>query len=686
VVARLGCSQTPLPSSVFLFLSLRAREWLIATFPRDFTTLPNLRLDFHPLDALILCQPRNICLTVARKRAGWTEMATEVAPVELPTGRRSYYNTGTPIDIHDPNWIPVLDNAVYKPQLSPTEKEVFSGPLPATFSLFPSQPVHTSPKQPANTSPKPRPGFSHNYTKSSLAPESVGSDSDSRSQSPQDSIEPLPSIPSSFQVAQDGSRGHQRQATATTAASNEEKISVSTEAQADVSGGTSVEEAENASVVDDRAESRQSQPMDQIAESVVSPSIRSSLASTTKKAGVVPTSKYNRKPVGSMANIRPSPVPSAPQTPHESPRLAAAATFLPEPVPVAQPLPSPRLPPFELPQYPERDSSRLHAAKSTASERRQRALHSHPSNVSLRSNRNSSSDDAEIVPKPPSVRSKSRKSTDSRAATPRSTIYDSQFPTPAPTTPLPQLPPEAHIQARRPSTRDTSRQRPQQLPADEPLPSPAIASFQINHARVASYMTEKNTIVLRRFDDVHARLLLSLQEEIAQLEQELEKLENPESPGNPSEKILAKARVLRELRKVVAEYGKFCTKTACRWSSIGLLISVQIISSTLGHPCKPTRPVRRPRANCDSGWPTLGPMLKGWLATMYNKTCSGSTRPRTSAAFGWMTQANTHPRFTRRSHPAKHLIQQAKREAALAAVEVSWHFSIAQARGSNGND
>jgi hypothetical protein len=68
-------------------------------------------------------------------------------------------------------------------------------------------------------------------------------------------------------------------------------------------------------------------------------------------------------------------------------------------------------------------------------------------------------------------------------------------------------------------------------------------------------MTEKNTIVLRRFDDVHARLLLSLQDEISQLEQELEKLESPTSAGGGSERMLAKTRILRELRKVVAEYG-----------------------------------------------------------------------------------------------------------------------------------
>ncbi|OCT55098.1 hypothetical protein CLCR_02862 [Cladophialophora carrionii] len=473
-------------------------------------------------------------------------MAAAVGPIELPTGRRSYYNTSTPVDIHDPNWIPVLDGTAYKPLLSPTEKEVFQPQPPASFSLFPSQP----------NSPKPRPGFSHAYSKSSMAPESVASDSDSRSQSALDSVEPLPSIPNHIQYAQDASRGHNRQTTSTTAGSNEEKISAGTDTQRDMVSTPSIEDNENASVVDDRASSRQSQPMEQMVESAVNPSIRSSMTSAKRNMVLPPTSKYNRKPMASATGStpgRPSLVPSLPQTPQESPRLlpsvpAASTTFNP-----TQPLPSPKIPPFELAQYPD-PSPRLQAAKSTASERRQRALHSHPSNVSLRSQRNSSSDDAELIPKQPPVRNRSRKSTDSRATTPRSTIYESQLPTPAPTTPLPQLPPEAHMQSRRPSTRDNGSHRPPQPPIEEPVP-PTMPSFRpFDHARVASFMTEKNTIVLRRFDDVHARLLLSLQDEISQLEQELERLENPTSAGSVSERMLAKTRILRELRKVVAEY------------------------------------------------------------------------------------------------------------------------------------
>ena len=69
-------------------------------------------------------------------------------------------------------------------------------------------------------------------------------------------------------------------------------------------------------------------------------------------------------------------------------------------------------------------------------------------------------------------------------------------------------------------------------------------------------MTEKNTVVFRRFDDVHVRLLLCLQDEISQLEKELLKLDSPTSALNPSDKMSQKTKVLRELRKVVSEYGK----------------------------------------------------------------------------------------------------------------------------------
>lgn len=76
-------------------------------------------------------------------------------------------------------------------------------------------------------------------------------------------------------------------------------------------------------------------------------------------------------------------------------------------------------------------------------------------------------------------------------------------------------------------------------------------------------MTTENTVVFRRFDDVHVRLLLCLQDEIAQLEKDIWELESPNSPGTASEKLLKRTRVLRELRKVVAEYGEYFGTQSC---------------------------------------------------------------------------------------------------------------------------
>ena len=72
---------------------------------------------------------------------------------------------------------------------------------------------------------------------------------------------------------------------------------------------------------------------------------------------------------------------------------------------------------------------------------------------------------------------------------------------------------------------------------------------------MASFMTTKSQVIFRRFDDVHVKLLLCLQDEIAQLEQELDAVESgvPTTSDSPGQKT----RVMRELRRVVAEYGEF---------------------------------------------------------------------------------------------------------------------------------
>ncbi|KAK7890340.1 hypothetical protein LTR67_008226 [Exophiala xenobiotica] len=466
-------------------------------------------------------------------------MAVAVAPVELPTDRRSYFSTAPGPDIHDPNWIPVLSSARYEPTIPSAEKEA----LPLTsgsFSLFPNQPQ--------STSPRPRAPLSHNYSKSSLAPESLASDS--RSQNPGDNVEPpLPNI----QQTQSEAGGHHRRKTSLGSRSTEEKISVGTETPTgDVVSAPSTEGS--ASIVGGRPFLRQEQHED----------IKSTTTSTSssKKLPVLPpTSKYNRKPVASMAASigRPSFVLSLPQTPQESPRISPSVAATTPSTPLVQPVLSPNLLPTELPLPPPppqpESVPKLQPAKSSASERRQRALHSHPSNISLQSPRDSSSDDAEIPFKPPSLR-KPRKSTDSRATSARSTIYDAQMPTPAPTTPLPQLPPEA----RRPPTRENNAsQNSTPALANEPFLPTTPTVRPSEHSEIASFMTEKNTLVFRRFDDVHVRLLLCLQSEISQLEKELSTLGSSTSQGVSAEKMAQTMRVLRELRRVVAEYDHLFT-------------------------------------------------------------------------------------------------------------------------------
>ncbi|KAI1617979.1 hypothetical protein EDD36DRAFT_459639 [Exophiala viscosa] len=458
-------------------------------------------------------------------------MAPVMAPIELPAGRRSYHNTAPLADIHDPNWIPVLDSTTFKPSLSLLEKEGSITTL-GSFSLFPAQ-------------SKPQQLLSHKYSKSSMAPESVSSDS--RSQSPSH-VEPLPSIGISFLSNQSGNFGH-RHGQASGSGSVEEKISVCADTPAgDMLGRSNA--AGNSSTTQQTPSQRPSQQDGQTTDSQTRPST----ASSRKTSVLPPTSKYNRKPVPSMTSptARPSFAPSLPQTPHESPRLASTTPVAVPPIPQVQALTSPNLRPIAPPPEPE-SIPRVQPSKSTASERRQRALHSHPSTMSLRTRRSSSSDDAEVAPsKPPSIRQKSRKSTDSRTTTPRSTIYEGQMPLlPAPTTPLPELPSEA----RRPPTRENVSARSTPALPDEPFLPAMSNSRPSEHTGMASFMTEKNTIVFRRFDDVHVRLLLCLQDEISQLEKELATLESPTSSGGISaEQMSQKMKVMRELRKVVSEY------------------------------------------------------------------------------------------------------------------------------------
>lgn len=78
---------------------------------------------------------------------------------------------------------------------------------------------------------------------------------------------------------------------------------------------------------------------------------------------------------------------------------------------------------------------------------------------------------------------------------------------------------------------------------------------------MADFMSRKSTVVFRRFDEVHVRLLVGLQEEIEGLEGALFALEEADANGvsgveGDAARVGQKMRVMRELRRVVGEYGE----------------------------------------------------------------------------------------------------------------------------------
>ena len=479
-------------------------------------------------------------------------MATDTAPIELSAHRRSYASpTRDSPNVNDPNWIPVLSNVDLQKLGQYVDKEFSPHHTPtASYSPFPPRPA-SPPRQ-------KQPYLHHNYSKSSLAPESVPSELEA---------DPLPPRTSSRKngattspIVADPSSIHLRNTSAEAHSSDGQETATDASTAPSTIGTESLLEGQYYTLPDTPISKEDIMPPQSM-------SARASMASTKTKSSVMPpTSKFSRKPVNGSG--RPPTIKSQPVTPHESPRMSpqSVSNF---PLPAAEPLPSPQVA-FggAAPPIPE-TTPRIYPSKSTASERRQRALHSHPSNQSLasrsRSRANSTSDDDVVAPRVPSVRHKPRKSTDSRSAarSPRTTIYDATNPTPAPTAPLPQLPPEARTRPTTPATtRPSTRDGPanQQMPLPPPPPPEAhVAQHSFGnktseHARMASFMTTTSQVIFRRFDDVHVKLLLCLQDEIAQLEQELMGLENGSSVT--SDAVRQKMKVMRELRRVVAEYGK----------------------------------------------------------------------------------------------------------------------------------
>jgi hypothetical protein len=79
--------------------------------------------------------------------------------------------------------------------------------------------------------------------------------------------------------------------------------------------------------------------------------------------------------------------------------------------------------------------------------------------------------------------------------------------------------------------------------------------LRVDHSQMADFMTTTQTMIFRRFDDVHVQLLLCLQDEISDLERRLNELDGTDTSRN--DQSMERMQILRELRKVVGEYGMF---------------------------------------------------------------------------------------------------------------------------------
>lgn len=498
------------------------------------------------------------------------------SPIELPTKRHSFQNPkpGADVDIKDPQWIPVL-NPVAEPRHY-IEKEL----SPYSTSSFPPFSNHAA----------QRPSQSHTYTRSSLAPESVPSTTGtSTTLSYEQDLPPLPPLPPSptkFELPAGRPTSEYFQHKSAILPSREEIKDESTDTDGTTASSADHSTVGTASLLDEQTYSIPGQPLS--AKDVLPRedatffpplplSSHSSFSSLRKAAiptaavPIVPTSKYSRKPVPGRNN-----------TPLASPRMSSVSPISQESAQTTQPLPvrlssvSPlqqeqmqvqppqSVPPptthsqkqsTVLPKSPL--STNLQASKSSASQRRQRALHSHPSNNSLASRRNSSSSEQDVPVVPatttqprsrPSSTHRARKSTESRIN--RNPSFTSLAPTPAPTTPLPQLPPHA-------LTSDIEQDPMPRTPQAAHIPSEkqSITKPKVDHSQLASFMTTNQTIIFRRFDDVHVQLLLCLQDEISELESKLNQLEGASMTRN--DRTVERMQVIRELRRLVTEYGEF---------------------------------------------------------------------------------------------------------------------------------
>lgn len=435
---------------------------------------------------------------------------------ELPTNRQSRNFEHPAYDIHDPNYIPILNDRA--------EIRVdFSKP---SFSALPSIPTpHENPAQ-----------VHLKRSKSGSAPETVvHSQSESvasrRFNVQSRNIEPQElgrgqapaNVSHNVPESEDGSATNSEHSLAV--------VSAQLEASVFMIPGNSAPKKED------------------LQGPAIPHSAQSSISST--KRNMVPTSRFSQK-TPSLPSIPAAALRSASSSPFTSQR-STPDLLSQSPPPTTTPKSTPVIPiPPDPSPAPSSSIARLPTTKSTISERRARALHSHPYS---HSKPNPADDEAEETPlikqqtraesRPGSVRTRSR----------TQSICSSHPATPAPNAPLPDLPPGV----KRPPTRErlVEKNTVPTLQSRQPSPLPPSVPEK-DHVEMADFMKTSRTTIFRRFDDVHIRLLLHLQDEISALEREL--LESEKTASQEPEALKRRPRIMVELRRVLAEYGEFSSQ------------------------------------------------------------------------------------------------------------------------------
>ena len=527
-------------------------------------------------------------------------MATLASPVELPTSRNSYQYVGYGDDIKNPQWIPILRKT--ESQCDPSQEKELSPYTGASFSPIPTY-TADSPDQ------RPKPSSIHSYSRSSVAPETV--EFDAISPPPPVPLPPLPPIPQEsskptnieLPATRPTSRYYEKthitgmsgDATVTST-DTETTVDMSrTESNAGTSTTTDDAPSQQAPVaVKDETPVRPPPAVEEEAPSLYPRSTRSSYSSSKKYSIGPPTSKFNRKPAPALpsritslqseANAslatpiwKTTPGHSRSQTPAPSPRLATAQQEQPlnlSSSPATSPKKASSIKPTSsnasLASRSSSDNSPPPAV-STSTPGTQRPIHLPQKSTASAKSQQTKSDLKGLAPSLPPAITMQQKGRDGVAAQPEQT-------------PVIEKPENARIE--RP---ETARLAPQPRLG----PSSGISSF----------MTANDTVIFRRFDEVHVQLLLCLQDEITQLERELMRLET--AVLTRSERDIERSRVMKELRKVVAEYGKSYPLDAQSASPRATTDLSKTTSSLPGVRCRRAKHPKRHNKVYERGWRDL---------------------------------------------------------------------------------